>query len=32
VTDPLGLTTTYNYNGIGDLTSIVSPDTGTTTL
>ncbi len=30
VTDPKGLNTTYAYNGLGDLTQLVSPDTGTT--
>ena len=30
VTDPKGLHTTYAYNGFGDLTTLVSPDTGTT--
>ena len=30
VTDPKGLHTTYAYNGFGDLTGQVSPDSGTT--
>ena len=30
VTDPKGLYTTYAYNGFGDLTGQVSPDSGTT--
>jgi len=30
VTDPKGLHTTYAYNGFGDQTTLVSPDTGTT--
>jgi RHS repeat-associated protein len=30
VTDPKGLHTTYAYNGFGDLTRQVSPDSGTT--
>ena len=30
VTDPKGLDTTYAYNGLGDLTDLVSPDTGAT--
>jgi len=30
VTDPKGLHTTYAYNGFGDLTAQVSPDSGTT--
>ncbi|WP_248279492.1 RHS repeat-associated core domain-containing protein [Xanthomonas campestris] len=30
VTDPKGLGTTYEYNGFGDLTKLVSPDTGIT--
>lgn len=30
VTDPKGLSTAYTYNGLGDLTQLVSPDTGTT--
>lgn len=30
VTDPKGLNTTYTYNGLGDLTQLASPDTGTT--
>lgn len=30
VTDPKGLHTTYAYNGFGDLTGQVSPDTGVT--
>ena len=30
VTDPKGLDTTYTYNGLGDLTQLQSPDTGTT--
>lgn len=30
VTDPKGLHTTYTYNGFGDQTTLVSPDTGTT--
>lgn len=29
VVDPNGLTTTYTYNGLGDLTSLQSADTGT---
>jgi len=32
VQDPRGLTTTYTYNGLGDLLSQASPDTGTTTF
>jgi YD repeat-containing protein len=32
VEDPNGLTTSYAYNGFGDLTTQVSPDTGTTTF
>ncbi|MBD9379435.1 RHS repeat protein [Pseudoxanthomonas sp. PXM04] len=31
VTDPKGLNTSYTYNGLGDLTQLQSPDTGTTT-
>jgi YD repeat-containing protein len=31
VTDPRTLTTSYAYNGFGDLTTQTSPDTGTTT-
>lgn len=31
VTDPKGLDTSYTYNGLGDLTQLQSPDTGTTT-
>jgi len=30
VTDPKGLSTAYTYNGLGDLTQLVSPDTGIT--
>ncbi|MDY0980015.1 RHS repeat-associated core domain-containing protein [Stenotrophomonas sp. CFBP8994] len=30
ITDPKGLHTTYAYNGFGDLTAQVSPDSGTT--
>jgi YD repeat-containing protein len=30
VTDPRGLVTSYVYNGPGDLTQLLSPDTGTT--
>lgn len=30
VTDPNGLTTSYTYNSLGDLLSLISPDTGTT--
>ena len=30
VTDPKGLSTTYTYNGLNDLTALVSPDTGST--
>lgn len=30
VTDPKGLNTTYTYNGLSDLKSMSSPDTGTT--
>lgn len=30
VTDPKGLDTIYTYNGLGDLTQLQSPDTGTT--
>ncbi|GEM_PF-1442091 len=29
--DPKGLNTNYGYNGFGELTSLQSPDTGTTT-
>ena len=29
--DPKGLTTSYGYNGLGDLVTLASPDTGTTT-
>ncbi|MNU86168.1 putative deoxyribonuclease RhsA [compost metagenome] len=32
VTDPKGLHTTYAYNGFGDLTGQVSPDSGNTTF
>ncbi|HAL21981.1 MAG TPA: RHS repeat protein [Stenotrophomonas sp.] len=32
VTDPKGLHTTYAYNGFGDLTGQVSPDSGTTSF
>ena len=30
VTDPKGLNTVYTYNGFGDLITLASPDTGTT--
>ncbi|MDF3983427.1 RHS repeat-associated core domain-containing protein, partial [Luteibacter sp. PPL201] len=30
ISDPSGLTTVYDHNGLGDLTGIHSPDTGTT--
>lgn len=30
VNDPDGLSTTYDHNGLGDLTALHSPDTGTT--
>ena len=30
VKDPRSLTTSYSYNGFGDLVSQLSPDTGTT--
>ena len=32
VSDPSGLNTIYDHNGLGDLTGIHSPDTGTTTF
>lgn len=32
VSDPSGLNTIYDHNGLGDLTGIRSPDTGTTTF
>ncbi|HEY2344939.1 MAG TPA: RHS repeat-associated core domain-containing protein [Xanthomonadaceae bacterium] len=32
VTDPQGLNTTYQYDGLGNLTQLTSPDTGTTTI
>ena len=32
VTDGRGLTTTYTYNGFGDVISRSSPDTGTSTF
>jgi RHS repeat-associated protein len=31
VIDPKGLTTSYDYNGLGDLVELDSPDTGSTT-
>lgn len=31
VVDPKGLTTSYTFNGLGDMTQLQSPDTGTTT-
>jgi RHS repeat-associated protein len=31
VIDPKGLTTTYSFNGLGDQTKLVSPDTGNAT-
>ena len=30
MTDPNGLHTDYNYNGLGDLLQLQSPDTGST--
>ncbi|MEX1826344.1 RHS repeat-associated core domain-containing protein [Luteibacter sp. CQ10] len=32
ISDPSGLNTVYDHNGLGDLTGIHSPDTGTTTF
>ncbi|KAG9572255.1 hypothetical protein KCV01_g19154, partial [Aureobasidium melanogenum] len=32
ISDPDGLNTVYDHNGLGDLTGIHSPDTGTTTF
>ncbi|MFU6379266.1 RHS repeat protein, partial [Metapseudomonas otitidis] len=30
--DPRGVTTRYEYDGLGNLTKLISPDTGTTTF
>ncbi len=32
VTDARGVTTQYNYDGLGNLVSLISPDSGTTTF
>jgi RHS repeat-associated protein len=32
VVDPKGLTTSYGYNGLGDQTQLLSPDTGSTSF
>lgn len=32
ISDPSGLNTVYDHNGLGDLTGVHSPDTGTTTF